>query len=275
MNDICRTEADGFTSCIFNESCLKTLSRQTDQSIDLTITSPPYDDIRKYNHLDTDTFESLALELYRVTKQGGVVVWVVGDSVKDGNESGTSFRQALHFKDVGFNLFDTMIYRKGPKGGRGSNESYLQEFEYMFVLSKGRPKTIHLIKDRKQQVQSTPRVSLSRNRDGSRSRQGGITYGNTGRRTNIWHYATGLYNTTSDRIAFEHPAVMPEKLAEDHIISWSNEGDLVYDPFMGSGTTAKMAIKHKRHFLGSELNPDYMEIMRKRLKLDQESLMAY
>ncbi len=248
---------------IYNESCLDTMARMPDDHIDLAVTSPPYDTIRTYNSLPFDQFETIAQELYRITKPGGVVVWVVGDEVRDGNESGTSFRQALHFKDVGFNLFDTMIYRKGPKGARGSNESYLQEFEYMFVLSKGRPKTINLIRDHKQQSQPT-RTSLSRKRDGSRHRES-YAYGDKGRRTNIWHYATGLHNTTKDKIAFKHPAVFPEKLAADHIASWSNEDDLVYDPFMGSGTTAKMCVKLNRRYVGSEINPEYCRIISERL----------
>ena len=96
---------------IFNEDCLNTMRAMPDGVIDLVITSPPYDDLRNYKGYSFD-FESIAKELFRVVKEGGVVVWVVGDATVDGSETGTSFRQALFFKEVGFNLHDTMIYMK-------------------------------------------------------------------------------------------------------------------------------------------------------------------
>ncbi len=249
---------------VHNESCLDTMARMPDNHLDLTVTSPPYDTIRAYEGLPFDTFMRIAAELYRVTKPGGVVVWVVGDEVRDGDESGTSFRQALHFKECGFNLHDTMIYSKGPKGARGGNQTYMHSFEYMFVFSKGRPKSIHLIRDRKQTARKTHTL-LDRNRDGTRNRRTEKGYGTMGRRTNIWLYYTGLNNTTKDKVAFQHPAVFPDKLAADHIISWSDAGDLVYDPFMGSGTVAKMCVKLNRRYVGSEINPEYCKIIAERL----------
>lgn len=97
---------------IYNEDCLATMRKMPDNYVDLTVTSPPYDNMRKYDNFSFD-FHSVAQELYRITQQGGVVVWVVGDQTKNGSESGTSFKQALYFKEtVGFKLYDTMIYRK-------------------------------------------------------------------------------------------------------------------------------------------------------------------
>jgi site-specific DNA-methyltransferase (adenine-specific) len=116
--------------------------------VDLTITSPPYDDMRNYKGHGFNDFEKIVPELLRVTKNDGVVVWIVGDQTIKGDETGTSFRQALFFKEVGFNLFDTMIYLKTPRGAVGNNRTYWQTFEYMFVFAKGSPKTINLIKDR-------------------------------------------------------------------------------------------------------------------------------
>ena len=254
------------TNKIYNQCCLKTMAKLPDACIDLVVTSPPYDNMREYSGNTFNQFEQIAGELYRVLAIGGVLVWVVGDETKDGDESGTSFRQALYFKEIGFKLFDTMIYSKPPRGAVGNNKTYWQSFEFMFILAKEHPKTINLICDRKNKDAREGDSSRKRYADGSLmavKRQG---YKETGRRTNVWQYLIGKGHSTKDAIAFEHPAIFPEKLAHDHILSWSNPGDLVYDPFMGSGTTAKMAQVLNRRWLGSEISREYCRVATKRLK---------
>ena len=237
--------------------------------VDLVVTSPPYDGLRKYNGFSFDVV-TVIKALWRVMKEGGVVVWVVGDQVKDFDESGTSFKQALYFKEVGFKLFDTMIYAKPPRGMK--LPTYIPAFEYMFVFSKGKPKTINLIKDRQNKTSGIERIGRPfRNQDGKTDtykRKLKVT-SKYGVRTNIWKYYTGLNQTTADEYAFAHPAMFPEKLAQDHIISWSNEGDLVYDPFVGSGTTTKMAKILGRNYIGTDISREYCEIARKRLAQQQ------
>ena len=251
--------------------CLKLMKDILNNSIDLTITSPPYDNLRDYNGYSFD-FENIAKELYRVTKEGGVVVWVVGDATVNGSESGTSFKQALYFKEIGFYLHDTMIYEKTGFPFPMSNR-YYQSFEYMFILTKSKLKTFNPIKKRNK---------TSGLRGGSHRHNGkdleplhtknGIV-NEIGIKTNVWDIACGSMNS-KDKISFKHPATFPEKLAADHIYSWSNEGDLVYDCFMGSGTTAKMSHIHKRNWIGSELSKEYFNIANDRLKsyLNQTSL---
>lgn len=250
---------------IYNENCLDTMAKMPDNFIDLTVTSPPYDGMRTYNGYSFP-FEDIAKELLRITKQGGVVVWVVGDATVKGSETGTSFRQALFFKEVGFDLFDTMIYAKTPRGAVGNNKTYWQTFEYMFILSKGKPKTINIINDRKNKESREGDNGTKRLENGDllRVKRGG--YSEYGRRTNIWEYGIGKGQSTKDNIAFEHPAIFPENLANDHIISWSNVNDLIYDPFMGSGTTAKMAMLNNRKYIGSEISEDYCKIIETRIK---------
>lgn len=229
--------------------------------IDLTVTSPPYDNLRTYKGFSWD-FDALAGELYRVTKPGGVIVWVVNDATVKGSETGTSFKQALAFKSIGFNLHDTMIWKKKgltfPESVR-----YYPNFEYMFILSKGRPKTVNLIADRKNKSAGSPVLKNERQRDGSFKRSAGARDGKKikhyGVRFNVWDMS-GANNRT------EHPAVFPEQLACDHIISWSKPGDIVLDPFMGSGTTAVAAIKTGRKYIGFELSAEYCEIAQKRIE---------
>ncbi|HCW07445.1 MAG TPA: site-specific DNA-methyltransferase [Cytophagales bacterium] len=261
---------------IYNENCLKTMALMPDSYIDLTVTSPPYDDLRTYNNKIQGNkaefngyafhFEEIAKELYRVTKVGGVVVWIVGDATVSGNETGTSLRQALFFKECGFNLFDTMIYLKPPRGAVGNNNTYWQSFEYMFVLSKGYPKTINLIKDRENKESRKGDNGTKRLQNGEllQLKRGG--YGEFGRRTNVWEYRIGKGHSASDEFAHEHPAIFPEKLARDHIVSWSKAGDIVYDPMMGSGTVAKMCVLEGRKFIGSEINEAYCKIANKRIE---------
>jgi DNA modification methylase len=250
---------------IYCENCLDTMSRMPNNFIDLTVTSPPYDNLREYKGYSFD-FESIAKELFRVTKKGGVVVWVVGDATVNGSESGTSFRQALYFKEIGFSLYDTMIYEKNTSSFPAIAR-YEQVFEYMFILSKGKPKSINLIKDKKNRWAGSSNFGESSNRqkDGELEKKKKIVVAEYGIRSNIFRYSTGAGYSSEDNIAFKHPAIYPERLAADNIFSWSNEGDLVYDCFMGSGTTAKMAHLLKRNWIGSEISQEYVDLAYKRI----------
>jgi site-specific DNA-methyltransferase (adenine-specific) len=234
---------------IFAENCLDTMKRMPDEFIDLVVTSPPYDNLRTYNGYSFD-FESIAQELFRVVKQGGVVVWVVGDATKNGSESGTSFRQALFFMSLGFRLHDTMIFEKNsstyPASANGVR--YSQIFEYMFVFSKGKPKTSNLICDKPNKWAGF--------KDFSGKLKNPVP--DFSPRNNIWRFVTSFNGV-------KHPAPFPESLAIDHILSWSLEEDVVYDPFIGSGTTAKSALITNRKFIGSEISAEYVEIAEKRI----------
>lgn len=262
------TYPDDYINKIICGDCLEVMKGMPDKCIDLTVTSPPYDDLRNYQGYKFN-FKSIAKQLFRVTKQGGVIAWIVGDATKNGSESGSSFKQALYFKDIGFNLHDTMIYEKNGPPYPAKN-TYYQIFEYMFILSKGRPKTFNPIKDRKNRW-AGQKWSPKRTR---RTKEGELKEGpwyihqdsKYGVRFNIWRYHTGAGYSTKDEIAFNHPATFPEKLAEDHIISWSNEGDVVLDPMCGSGTTCKMAKFTKRYFIDIEISPKYCKIDKERLR---------
>ena len=241
---------------IYNENCLDTMARMPDCFVDLTVTSPPYDNLRNYNGYSFD-FEAVAKELFRVTKQGGVVVWVVGDATIKGSETGTSFKQALYFKEIGFNLHDTMIYyKKNPVPYK--QKRYNPSFEYMFVFSKGKIKTFNGIRIPRKTEFKVDTRNRFRYADGTL--KPATTYHETNDKlaNNVWEVSCSCPSTG-------HPAPFPEKLAEDHILSWSNEGDLVYDPFMGSGTTAKMAKINKRNYIGSEISKEYCDIIEKRI----------
>lgn len=236
-----------------------------DNSIDLTVTSPPYDNLRDYEQYDFN-FEDLAKELYRVTTNGGVVVWIVSDATIDGSETGTSFKQALYFKEIGFNLHDTMIYHKLNAPPQVKTKRYKNSFEYMLILTKNKPKTCNYIK-KECKFAGNKNSTLSRQKDGTTKK--GVNYGKEIKKTkikeNVWDYNVGYMSVTKDKIAFEHPAIFPEKLVEDHIISWTNENDVVLDPFMGSGTTAKVAKKINRKYVGFEISEKYCDIANKRI----------
>ena len=243
-----------------------------DNFINLTVTSPPYDNLRTYNGYSFD-FESIAKELYRVTKDGGVVVWIVGDATIKGSETGTSFKQALYFKECGFNLHDTMIYRKNSYPFPPSNR-YYQQFEYMFILSKGKPITFNGLRQETKWRKKSKEISTTRQKDGS-TKEMKYEKGKADRlKDNVWDINTGYMRSTKDKIAYSHSAIFPEQLSNDHILSWSNEGDLVYDCFMGSGTTAKMAILNNRNWIGSEMSSEYCDIAEKRIKETQQKLFT-
>ena len=232
-----------------------------DGSVDLTVTSPPYDNIRTYNgnidQWNEQKWKGVIKDLFRVTKQGGIVVWVVGDATIKGSETGTSFKQALWAKECGFNLHDTMIWKKHSFNHDPRGHRYKQYFEYMLIFSKGKPATYNEIKD--VPVKNAGKVikSSKRKPDGNMRNYGEIKLNDFQARSNIWEI-----NSVNKSL---HPAPFPEKLAHDHIISWSNEGDTVLDPMMGSGTTGKMAKQLGRNFIGIELDPEYIKIAEARI----------
>jgi DNA modification methylase len=246
---------------IYCESNLDTLSRMPDEFIDLTVTSPPYEQARVYKGYSF-VLDMTVAELYRVTKPGAMVVWVIADVTKNGGESGNSFRQALLFMDAGFKLTDTMIFAKNNPIPGDCGPRYRQTFEYMFAFCKGTPKTFNPLtvptsygttpieyfrvekEGRKKYFRAGSHVKLERRHD------------------NIFHYNVGGGSNNGG----EHPAVFPEQLATDQIKSWSNPGDLVYDCFMGSGTTAKAAHQLGRNWIGSEISQEYVDLANKRLE---------
>ena len=243
--------------------CLERMKEIPDGSVDLTVTSPPYDNLRTYNNsLDwgEHVWKPVLQELFRVTKQGGVVVWIVSDATIKGSETGTSFRQALYAKEIGFNLHDTMIYQKSSPPL--THNRYEQNFEYMFVFSKGKPNTFNGLREPREYTDNRTKKAFGRNKDNSVD-LGYSSKDETRLRRNVWKYFAG--GGANDKIASQHPAIFPEKLAEDHILSWSNEGDTVLDCFMGSGTTGKMALLNNRKFIGIEKDAGYFEIARQRL----------
>ena len=254
------------TNIIYNKPAQDGLKLLSDNSIHLTVTSPPYDNLRDYNGYSFP-FEEIAKELFRVTKNGGVVVWVVGDATIKGSETGTSFKHALYFKEIGFNLHDTMIWKKiNPMPV--NDKRYQQSFEYMFVFSKGKTKTVNLIQEEK------TKGTIERQKSKIKTSQ----YGKNGKYVKHTFYDGNIKTTTKRKNIFEykigfcasgdktkHPAPFPEQLANDHILSWSNENDIVLDPFMGSGTTAKMAYLLNRKFIGFETSKEYCELIEKRM----------
>lgn len=233
-----------------------------DESVDLVVTSPPYDDLRRYNGYSFD-FPAIAKQLFRVIKNGGVCVWVIGDRIKKGR-SLTSMKQALAFVELGFTMHDVMIYQKKNTPFMRSN-AYTNCYEFMFVLTKGSPKTFNPLKTATARSGQETAV-YNKGPDGDNSKRRPITLGKEKVRNNIWSYAVGLGGTTSDRYAFEHKAMFPEGLAKDHILSWTNPDDLVLDPMCGAGTTLKMAEVTGRKWIGMDVSAEYTKIARRRAK---------
>ena len=234
-----------------------------DKTIDLTVTSPPYDNLRNYKGYNFN-YKCVIEELYRITKDGGVVVWIINDGTdKKGSKTGSSFEQALYFKECGFNIHDTMIWNKNCFSAVGALKNrYAPVFDYMFIFSKGKPKTFNPIKDKKNKWAGTKTHGTMRQSDGStKNKKIQKKISEYGQRYNIWEI-----NPQRQRGENKHPAPFPEDIANDHIISWSNEGDIVLDCFMGSGTTAKMAIKNNRNYIGMEISEEYIKIANERIK---------
>lgn len=228
------------------------------RAVDLVVTSPPYDSLREYGGHKFD-WTLVVSPLAQSLAEGGVIVWNVADSVVDGSETGTSFQQALAFKAEGLRLHDTMIYLKTnvnfPDAVR-----YEQGFEYMFVFSKGKPATFNPLIDRPNKWAGNAMHGTDRQADGSLKPISGLgkLVNANGKRFNWWF----LTNNSPD---CGHPAPMPFAMAFDHISSWSNAGDLVLDPFMGSGTSGIAAVQQGRRFTGIEIEPKYFDLACRRI----------
>jgi DNA modification methylase len=246
--------------------CVERMAEMADACVDLTVTSPPYDNLRTYNNSLNDwtaeKWQAVIRELYRVTKPGGVVVWIVGDATINGSETGSSFRQALYAMDCGFRLHDTMAWHK-PDYMPLTHRRYEQAFEFMFIWSKGAPSTFNGIKDKPNVGSGRAVTGTWRDADGRTIKKSGAnrkTVAKYGLRSNVW--IIGTAKGVKDN---SHPATFPEELVRDHILSWSNKYDLVFDPFMGSGTTGIVAIQLGRRFMGVERDPDYMQSAKARV----------
>lgn len=260
---------DDFVDKILCGNCLDIFKYIPEKAIDLTITSPPYDNLRNYKGYNFN-FEEVAKELYRITKLGGVVVWVIGDETKNFCESLTSFKQAIYFvEECKFNLLDTMIYEKnGGPSPYPNMKRYAPWFEYMFIFSKGKPEVFNPIKDKitKSGEGKLNSGNTARQKNGETKKVRDYITSKFTMRHNVWTYDVGKGKDTKDRDALKHPARFPELLAQDHILSWSNPGDLILDPMCGSGTTCKMAKLNNRNFIGIDCSKEYCEISEERIK---------
>ena len=258
MNDV----PNDYLNQILCGDCVDLMKRIPNDSIDLILTSPPYDDLRDYKGYHFD-FQAISREILRIIKPTGVVVWVIGDRIVKGNRTLTSFKQALAFQDIGFKVHDVMIYRKRNTPFMRSN-AYTSCYEFMLILTKGKPGTFNPIYEKSAGNQCHI-MRGNKGKDGVYKviKQGQLKENKV--RSNIWEYAVGLYGTTSDKIAFKHPAVFPENLAKDHILSWTNENDIVLDPMCGSGTTCKMAKLTNRNFIGMDISEEYCRIAQERV----------
>ncbi|MBQ3349731.1 MAG: site-specific DNA-methyltransferase [Thermoguttaceae bacterium] len=257
---------------LLHGNCIDLLRNISDSSIDATITSPPYDNLRAYNNgcqWGEQQWKEILKQLYRVTKDGGVVVWIVNDATVNGSETGTSFKQALYAKEIGFRLYDTMIWNKQSGGYISSRNRYTASFEYMFIFTKGAPKTHNLIRDKRNKWAGSTAVHGLRKRDGSvqKTEQYSIIP-EYGVRYNVWNINPVQSNT--ERTG--HPAQFPLELAEAHVLTWSNEGDTILDPMMGSGTVGAVCAVTNRDFIGMDINKEYVDIAEKRIKQIQSSI---
>ncbi len=260
-----------FINEIISGHCVEVMSHFDENSIDLTLSSPPYDKLRIYQGY-TLPFEEIAQQLHRVTKPGGVVVWVVGDSTIKGSETGTSFKQALYFKEIGFNLHDTMIFQKINPIPQIYRKRYNNIFEYMFVFSKGEVKTHNPIKI--DCIHAGLELNGTTYKNYSKGEQKRNKIANPVKKKkikgNIWEYVVG--KKAEDQTAKGHPAPFPCALARDHINSWTNEGDVVLDPMCGSGTTCLAATELDRQYIGIDISQEYCNLAQERISNFQQQL---
>lgn len=263
-----------YTNRILNGNCVEVMKKYPDNSVDLVVTSPPYDNLRTYKGYSFP-FDEIVIQLYRIVKVGGIVVWVVSDATINGSETGTSFKQALKFMEAGFNLHDTMIFQKTNPVPQIYRKRYTNVFEYMFVFSKGAVKTHNGIKIPCHHAGLELKGTTYKNYYRGEQSMGKMANPVKSEKLkgNIWEYVVG--KNAVDQEAKKHPAPFPYQLALDHILSWTNQGDLVLDPMCGSGTTCVAALDAKRNYIGIDISPEYCELAKERVKIHAIQLSLF
>lgn len=256
---------------LYNGDCLRVMDDfiKKGVKVDLVVTSPPYDNLRTYNNTlnwNFDIFKNIANKLKEILADGGVIVWVVADAKINKSKTLTSFRQALYFKEIGLNIHDIMYWEKSTFNAPKPNV-YHNVIEQMFIIAKQTPKTFNPIIDRRNKWENSLVKPTQRYADGHTEKRTEKKINKYGKRFNIWKI-----NEEKQSHKIGHPAMFPLQLAQDHIISWSNENDIILDPFMGSGTTGVACKRLNRNFIGIELDKNYFEIAKKRIDNEQVSL---
>lgn len=251
---------------VINTDNRKGLKSLPDDSIPLTVTSPPWDDVRIYGDgtltpWNANVFREVADQLWRVTAQGGVVCWHVGEQIQNGSESGTSSEQRLYFRDLGFRLWQTLIVE--TMAGHTHKHRYGGAIQYIFVLTKGKPKTVNLLRDRPNKHAGNVHGFFKRDAHGKIHSQTQVVVAEYGVRGPVWKY---FPRKAKDEEARQHPAPMDETISRDLIRSFSEPGNLVLDPFAGSGTTLKWAMTFGRYYLGFEAVEEYFQLAKRRLE---------
>ena len=264
---------------IYNEDCLETMGRMEDGLCDLILTSPPYDNLRRYGQERTNhkrlkggmsfDFESIAKEMTRVLKPGGVIMWNVQDQTINMSRTGSSMRQALYFMDeCGLNFWDHLIwYKTGTPFP--SPHRYRSVWENMFIFSKGKPNTFNPI------LKRNKTAGQVRNSRKFRDHKGDFVEGfqgtpirEFGNEDNVWYIANGANKSYKNKLSVNHPAVMTDEIARRHILTWTNENDIIYDPFLGASTTTRVARDNNRQWIGSEIHTPYYELSKQIMNIE-------
>ena len=249
---------------LHNNDCVKVLPYFKD-SVDLIITSPPYDDLREYGGHEFN-FRAVADAIIPALKDGGQMAWIVQDAIRNYQETGNSFRQALYFQEHGLLLHQTIIFQKANESGK-SHTRYAEVTEYIFILTKGRPKTFNPIIDKPNAEANTRQSNTNKGRNKAGelgSYVGSYTVPKFSKRINVWRYNTSRM-APDFKDAHKHPAIYPLALGHDLVTSYSNPGDLVLDPMCGSGTTIRAAVNLDRNAVGIDIEPSYIELAKRRM----------
>lgn len=270
---IYRTSQSAPTDEILVGDAVETLSELEDESIHLTVFSPPYDDIRDYNKKWNLDYEALGSELNRVTVDGGVCAVVIGDGTKNFAKSLTTFRWAINWCDnCDWKLFECCIYKRHGNPGAWWTKRFRVDHEYILIFFKGKkPRFFNKEPLKVDSIHAGKRFSgTDRLTNGGFKRIEPKPVNKRKCRGTIWNYSTS--NTEGNKIKLKHPATYPDQLASDLIKCFSDKGDIVLDPMSGSGTTCVMANKLNRRYLGIEINPEYRDIAVNRLELETSAL---
>lgn len=282
---------------IIDGDVAKNLVNLGDNSINCTITSPPYFGLRKYsdNHESEigkepdlkdyiSNLQNIFGTLWHKTRDDGTLFLNLGDSYIDNQLQGVPWRVALALADVGWILRSDIIWKKPNAMPSSIKNRFTVEHEYVFFFSK-KKKGYSFYQDAVRE----PHVTFSENSKmrGGRNHLGkrggtpeaGKNAGNSNLHDGRWDQAfhplgrnkRTVWEIPLGKFRGAHFAVFPEKLVETCINVATVEGDLVFDPFTGSGTTGLVAIRSGRNFLGCELVPEYAQMARQRI-LDGQGL---
>jgi DNA modification methylase len=272
------------SSLILTGDALTTLKTLPSESVHCCITSPPYWNLRNYKVAGQlgrektsaefiDNLVSVCREVRRVLRKDGTFFLNLGDTYSNKSLSGIPWRVAFKLQDDGWFLRQDLIWHKPNAMPESVKTRWVRAHEYLFFLTKTESHYFNIDSIRE------PLITKSNVREKSKEEHNEAVLSPIGKGIREWNHPLGLsprsvLNISTRPFKGIHFATFPSELVKRCILAGSPEGGVILDPFLGSGTTLAVALELDRVGVGIDLNPEYVEIAKQRIKESNAKILA-